>query len=90
MITGKWADVGKFKGPVLRALASRAPYFHNGSATTLNQVVVHYARGGDDRSNLSPLMKPLKLNQREKADLVAFMKALTGQRIEMALPHLPQ
>jgi cytochrome c peroxidase len=32
MITGKWADIGKFRGPILRGLAARAPYFHNGSA----------------------------------------------------------
>src|SRR5438093_5217506 len=39
MISGKWADVGKFKGPILRALAARAPYFHNGAAATLDEVV---------------------------------------------------
>jgi cytochrome c peroxidase len=37
MTTGKWADIGKFKGPVLRALAAQAPYFHNGSAATLEE-----------------------------------------------------
>jgi cytochrome c peroxidase len=65
MITGKWADVGKFKGPVLRALASRAPYFHNGSALTLDDVVAFYER----RFNLG-------LTPQEKADLVAFLRAL--------------
>jgi hypothetical protein len=65
MITGKCADIGKMKGPVLRALASRAPYFHNGAAATLDEVVKFY----DQRfkMNLSP---------KEKADLVAFLKAL--------------
>ena len=42
MITGRWTDIGKFKGPVLRALAARPPYFHNGSADTLEQVVDFY------------------------------------------------
>ena len=42
MVTGKWSDVGKFKGPVLRALAARAPYFHNGFAATLDAVVDFY------------------------------------------------
>jgi cytochrome c peroxidase len=42
LITGRWADVGKFKGPILRALAARAPYFHNGSARTLDEVVDFY------------------------------------------------
>src|SRR5690242_21039738 len=37
MITGKWADIGKFKGPILRGLSARAPYFHNGSAATLDR-----------------------------------------------------
>jgi cytochrome c peroxidase len=47
-------------------------------------------RGGDDRSNLSPEMKPLDLTEREKDDLVAFMRALTGRRTAVAAPHLPQ
>ena len=44
MITGKWADIGRFKGPILRALAARAPYFHNGSAATLEEVVEFYVK----------------------------------------------
>ena len=65
MITGKWADVGKFKGPVLRALAARAPYFHNGAAATLEEVIDFY----DTRFAIG-------LTLREKADLVAFLRAL--------------
>ena len=65
MITGKWADIGKFKGPILRALAARAPYFHNGSAETLEDVVSFYER----RFNIG-------FTAREKADLVAFLRAL--------------
>jgi hypothetical protein len=65
MVTGKWADVGKFKGPVLRALAARAPYFHNGFAATLDAVVDFY----DTRFTIG-------LTEREKADLVAFLRAL--------------
>ena len=65
MITGKWADVGKFKGPVLRALAARAPYFHNGSAATLDEVLTFY----ETRFNLH-------LSAQERADLVAFRRAL--------------
>ena len=65
LITGKCADIGKTKGPVLRALAARAPYFHNGSAETLMDVVNFY----DERFNLA-------LSPTEKADLVAFLKAL--------------
>ena len=39
MVTGNWKDMGKFKGPVLRALAARAPYFHNGAAATLEEAL---------------------------------------------------
>jgi hypothetical protein len=65
MITGKWNDIGKFKGPVLRALAARAPYFHNGSAATLADVVDFY----DTRFNM-------QLTAQEKSDLIAFLLAL--------------
>jgi cytochrome c peroxidase len=65
MVTGKWGDVGKFKGPILRALAARAPYFHNGSAATIEEVVDFY----NTRFNIG-------LTNREKSDLVAFLNAL--------------
>jgi hypothetical protein len=65
LITGKWKDLGRFKGPILRGLAGRAPYFHNGSAATLADVVEFY----DVRFALG-------LSAREKADLVAFLEAL--------------
>lgn len=65
MITGKWADIGKFKGPVLRALAARAPYFHNGSAMTLGDVVDFYNK------RFSIGMTP-----QERADLIAFLSSL--------------
>jgi cytochrome c peroxidase len=65
MITGKWADIGKFKGPILRGLAARAPYFHNGSAASLGDVVDFY----DTRFSIG-------LTVQEKADLVAFLRAL--------------
>jgi hypothetical protein len=65
MVTGKWKDIGRFKGPVLRGLAARAPYFHNGSAATLLDVVNFY----DRRFSMG-------LTDAEKADLVAFLRAL--------------
>ncbi len=65
MITGKWKDIARFKGPVLRGLAARAPYFHNGFAATLADVVNFY----DTRFNLH-------LTPAEKADLIAFLAAL--------------
>jgi cytochrome c peroxidase len=65
MITGKFADVGKFKGPILRGLAARAPYFHNGSAQTLQDVVDFY----DSRFQIG-------FTDQEKSDLVAFLNSL--------------
>ena len=65
LITGRCADIGKTKGPILRGLAARAPYFHNGSAATLMDVVEFY----NTRFNL-------ELATQEKADLVAFLKTL--------------
>jgi hypothetical protein len=65
LITGKWKDVGRFKGPVLRGLASRAPYFHNGFAADLDAVVDFY----NQRFGIG-------LTAREQADLVAFLRAM--------------
>jgi cytochrome c peroxidase len=65
MVTGRWRDIGKFKGPTLRALAARAPYFHNGSAETL-----------EDAINFYVTRFHLQLSSRDKADLAAFLRAL--------------
>jgi len=81
---------GAFKTPSLRDIALTAPYFHDGSAATLRDVVDHYVRGGVDHSNLSTSMKPLDLNEQEKQDLVAFMQALTGRTKAVVVPNLPQ
>jgi cytochrome c peroxidase len=65
LITGKWKDIGRFKGPTLRALAARAPYFHNGMARDLAAVVDFY-----------DMRFAIELTPEEKADLVAFLRAL--------------
>jgi hypothetical protein len=65
LITGQCADIGKVKGPILRGLAARAPYFHNGSAATLRDVVEFY----DQRFAIG-------FTERQKADLAAFLSAL--------------
>jgi hypothetical protein len=65
LVTGRWQDIGRFKGPTLRGLAPRAPYFHNGSAKDLHEVVRFYdARFG------------IGFSDQERDDLVAFLKAL--------------
>ena len=65
LVTGQWKDVGRFKGPILRGLAGRAPYFHNGAAASLQDVVDFY----DVRFGLA-------LTDQQKADLVAFLRTL--------------
>ena len=75
---------GAFKTPPLWNISQTAPYFHDGSAGTLEEVVDHYAKGGEVRSNLSPNMKPLNLSVQDRKDLVAFLESLTGD-IDMRL-----
>jgi cytochrome c peroxidase len=65
LLTGRWQDVGRFKGPILRGLAARAPYFHNGSAKDLKDVVDFY-----------DLRFGVRFSASEKVDLVAFLRAL--------------
>ena len=65
LVTGKWQDIGRFKGPTLRALATRAPYFHNGFAKDLEAVVEFY----NERFGVG-------FTDEEKADLVAFLRTL--------------
>jgi cytochrome c peroxidase len=65
LITGLWKDVGRLKGPILRGLASRAPYFHNGSADSLDDAVEFYNK----RFNVG-------FTPQEKKDLIAFLNTL--------------
>src|SRR5207253_1438139 len=65
MVSGKCKDIGRVKGPILRGLAARAPYFHNGSAASLQDVVEFY----DQRFSIG-------LTDQQKTDLVAFLNAL--------------
>jgi len=80
---------GAFKTPTLRDIERTAPYFHDGSSKTLMEAVEHYDKGGVVKTNLSPNMKELGLNQDEKEDLVAFMKTLTSPYIKVEVPELP-
>jgi len=81
-------DLGSFKTPTLRNIAVTPPYFHDGSAETLRDAVVHYNNGGvtneDDPVNdfLSGGIRPLNLTDEQIDDLVAFMEALTSPEYE--------
>lgn len=85
------ADMGAFKTPTLRDIALSAPYFHDGSAETLEKVVEYYNQGGVENPHLSSLVVPLNLTDEEEADLVLFLRSLTGEISgEVLAPPLPQ
>lgn len=81
---------GAFKTPTLRDVPLTAPYFHDGSAKTLRQVVEHYVAGGEVKSNLSPNMRTLDLAAEDKEALVAFMQALSSPHPVFEHPVLPK
>lgn len=81
-ITQDPADRWKYRTPSLRNVALTAPYMHNGQFSTLREVVAFYNRGGDANPTLSPLIKPLGLNEEEIDDLVSFMHTLTGSNVD--------
>ncbi|MCB1021670.1 MAG: di-heme enzyme [Acidobacteria bacterium] len=86
-------DVGKFKPPTLRNIALTAPYMHDGSIATLAEVIEHYAAGGRtiahgeragvgaDNPNKSEFVKSFQLTEQQKADLIAFLEALTDTTV---------
>jgi cytochrome c peroxidase len=76
-VTGVLDDWGRFRTPTLRNVAITAPYFHDGSASTLDEVVDFYDKGGLANSNLDPALHPLHLTAGEKRDLVQFLESLT-------------
>jgi cytochrome c peroxidase len=78
-ITKVETDRGAFKTPTLRNLTETAPYMHDGSDKTLEEVVDLYVRGGVPNQWLSKEMHPVALSPTEKADMVAFLKSLTGK-----------
>ncbi len=78
-----------FKTPGLRNLSYRAPFGHDGQFPDLAAVIAFYGSGGMARPSKSELMKPFDLNERETEDLLAFLRTLTAEKTETALPNLP-
>lgn len=74
-------DRWKYKTPTLRNIALTAPYMHNGSKSTLEEVVQFYNLGGVINENLDKLIKPLNLTKTETSSLVEFLKSLTGSNV---------
>jgi cytochrome c peroxidase len=83
-VTRNLADRHAFKTPSLRNVAHTAPYMHDGSLASLDEVVDFYDRGGGDVAGRSSVLVPLKLSAEEKGALVAFLRALDGD----SLPRL--
>ena len=84
-VTGVEADRYAFKTPTLRNVAMTAPYMHDGSVSTLRQVIDFYNAGGGAQRPKSPLLRKLDLTEREKSDLEAFLESLIGsvEKVEM-------
>ncbi len=89
--TGKAKDMGRFRVPSLRNVAVTAPFMHDGSIATLEEVMAHYAEGGrtiaegahagvgSNNPHLDPLLVPLPLTVAEQTDIIAFLKSLTDE-----------
>ncbi|MEW4452661.1 cytochrome c peroxidase [Bremerella sp. JC817] len=90
--TGRQEDVGKFRTPLLRDLALTAPYFHDGSKATLEEVVDFYSEGGGKNPNLDSHIVPLKLTPEEKKALVTFLREglRSKQYPQVEKPQLPE
>lgn len=81
-VTNRAMDGKRFRTPTLRDIALTAPYFADGSASTLREVIDFYDRGGDDSNNLDVSMRPLGLTETEKQNLEEFLVTLTGKSVD--------
>jgi cytochrome c peroxidase len=78
IVTRSSLDIGAFKTPSLRDVEFTAPYFHDGSAKTLEDVVKFYVKGGNPNPNKDWELQAVNLNEQEQAQIVEFLKALTS------------
>lgn len=79
MLAGQAGGRGDFKTPTLRGIARTAPYMHDGSLATLEDVIDFYDRGGRPNPSLDPEIRPLRLSVDEKRQLAAFLRTLLGE-----------
>ena len=77
-VTHREEDLGAFKTPVLRDVARRPPYMHDGSIETLEKVIEFYNDGGNSNPHLDREMRPLKLTEDERQALLVFLHSLNG------------
>jgi cytochrome c peroxidase len=78
-MTGRPEDMGRFRVPTLRNIAVTAPYMHDGSLATLDDVLDHYARGGSGSPLQDPRIQGFELPDEDRADLLAFLESLTDE-----------
>lgn len=76
-VTGQYYDNGRFRVPSLRNVAITAPYMHDGRMPDLHSVIDHYDSGGQYAENVDPKVRKLHLSDRDKLDLIAFLRTLT-------------
>lgn len=81
LITHAKEDIGKFKVPSLRNIALTYPYMHDGSVTSLKDVILNYAKGGSKHKNQSKEIRKFKITDSEIEDLIAFLESLTEKRL---------
>ena len=80
--TGVLRDVGRFRIPTLRNIAVTAPYMHDGSIATLDEVLDHYAAGGRaPNPGKAEFIRPLELSAQDRADVIAFLNSLTDRTV---------
>jgi len=89
VVSKKPEDAFAMKTPGLREIVSRAPYMHDGSLASLEDVLKHYVSGGVARPTRSTLMQPVGLTATEVDDVVAFMRTLSSPQSVVAMPNLP-
>ncbi len=89
-VTKDEKDRGAFKTPTIRNVELSAPYMHDGSQATLEEVVEWYAKGGHPNAHLSDKIKKLELSDQDKQDLVEFMRACTGAFPKVERERLPE
>jgi cytochrome c peroxidase len=87
LVTYQVFDIGSYRTPSLRNIALTAPYFHDGSARSLADVVRFYNEGGRQNINREWDLNSLALSEEEQKDLVAFMESLTGKSPPQIHPH---
>jgi cytochrome c peroxidase len=87
-VTARPEDRGAFKTPSIRNITLTAPYMHDGSSATLEDVIEFYDRGGGDGPNKDKLIYKLNLTKDEKSDLLAFLKTLTGTQPQVDVPQM--